>query len=62
MSRHIRCCTGWRPLILGSAVFSTLIFILLWDGKFQALDEKGAVALLINVGILVVILIFKWNG
>jgi hypothetical protein len=50
----------WRPVVVGSATFSTAIYILFWDGKFQALDEKGAVALLINLAILVAVLILKW--
>lgn len=50
----------WRPVVVGSAILSTVIFILFWDGKFQVLDEKGVVALLINLVILVAVLIFRW--
>ena len=50
----------WRPLAVGAAVFSSLLFILFWDGKFQALDAKGGVGILINLAILVVVLILKW--
>jgi hypothetical protein len=50
----------WRPVALAAAVFSTLIFILFWDGRFQALDDKGGVGLLINLAILGVVLILKF--
>jgi hypothetical protein len=44
----------WRTVTVGSAVLSAAIFILFWDGKFQALDDKGGVGLLINLAILAV--------
>lgn len=50
----------WRTIAVASASLSSLLFILFWDGKFQSLDEKGAVALLINAAILVVMLVFRW--
>jgi hypothetical protein len=50
----------WRMAVIGAATLSTVLFILFWDGKFQALDEKGVVAILINLAILVVVLIVKW--
>jgi len=49
----------WRLTAVGSAVFSAVIFLLLWDGKFQALDEKGWVGILINLVIIVVVFILK---
>jgi hypothetical protein len=49
----------WRQMIVGSALFSTAIFILFYDGAAQHLDAKGAVAILINVAILAVVLIFR---
>jgi hypothetical protein len=51
----------WRPAIIGSAVFSTVLFILFWDGRFQALDDKGGIGLLINLVILAVVLMLKWS-
>ena len=50
----------WRPLITGTAVFSTIIFILFWDGIAQSLDNKGGVGILINIAILVIVFILKW--
>jgi hypothetical protein len=50
----------WRPLVVGSAVFSAGIFILFWDGGLQKLDNKGGFAILINVAILVAVLVSGW--
>jgi len=50
----------WRPVTVGAAVVSAAIFLLFWDGRVQALDDKGGVGLLINMVILAVVLIFKW--
>ena len=52
--------TWWRPALIGSAVFSSAIFILFWDGVAQRLDNKGAVGVLINLAILAALLIFHW--
>lgn len=52
----------WRPMLMGSTVFSSVIFILFWDGVLQSLDDKGGVGLLINLGILAALLIFQWLG
>jgi hypothetical protein len=50
----------WRPVIVGSTIFSSVIFILFWDGVVQHLGNKGAIAILINVAILAVLLKFHW--
>ena len=49
-----------RPVIVGSATFSSVLFILFWDGAAQHLDNKGAVGILINAAILVALLLFHW--
>jgi hypothetical protein len=50
----------WRPVVVGSAAFSAVIFILFWDGEMQKLDNQGGIALLINIAILVSVLILRW--
>ena len=50
----------WRPVTVGAAVVSGAIFLLFWDGRLQALDDKGGIGLLINLALLVVVLIGKW--
>jgi hypothetical protein len=52
--------TWWRPVILGAGAFSSVLFLLLWDGKFQALPDKGGVGILINLAIWMVVFILKW--
>lgn len=49
----------WHPVVVGSASFSALIFILFWDGELQKLDDKGGIGLLINIAILIAVLITK---
>jgi hypothetical protein len=50
----------WRPVVTGSAGFSTAIFFLFWDGSLQKLTDKGVIAILINIAILVAVLIVRW--
>jgi K+ transporter len=49
----------WRMAAIGSAVFSIVVFLLFWDGKFQVLDEKGWVGILLNLAIIFVVFILK---
>ncbi len=46
------------PVVMGSAAFSTVSFILFWDGEMQKLADKGGIGILINMAILVVVL--RW--
>ena len=50
----------WRPLIVSAAVFSIIIYVLLWNGKMQRLDNQGWIGILINVALLVAVLVIKW--
>lgn len=50
----------WRSVILAAALFSSLIYLLLWDGGWSHLDNKGGVGILINLAILAALLIFRW--
>ena len=50
----------WRPVVVGASGFSAILFLLLWNGRFKVLDEQGAVGLLIDLLILVIVLILKW--
>jgi hypothetical protein len=51
----------WRPTVIVSAAFSTVIFFLFWDGKVQVLDEKGLVGVFINIVIFAFIIFSKHN-
>jgi hypothetical protein len=50
----------WRSLTLAAVVISSLIFIVFWDGRFQAMADEGGVGLLVNLAILVLVLFLKW--
>ncbi len=49
----------WQPVVVGAAIFSSLIFVIFWDGKRQKLDDHGGVGLLVNLLILAVLLILQ---
>jgi hypothetical protein len=42
----------WRPLVVAAAVFSSITFILFWNGNLHSLRDQGGVAILINLVIL----------
>src|SRR4030067_40494 len=50
----------WRTAIVASAAFSGVLYILFWNGKLQQLDSQGAIAILIDVAILLAVLVFRW--
>ena len=50
----------WRPLVISAAVFSTIVYALLWNGKMQQLSNQGWVGVLINVALLVAVLVLEW--
>ena len=50
----------WRPVIVSAAVFSSILFILFWNGTFHNMDGQGWVGVLINAATLVSILAFRW--
>jgi hypothetical protein len=50
----------WRTATVGSAVFSSVLYILFWNRRLEHLADQGAVALLINAAILGAVLVFRW--
>ena len=52
--------TWWRPVVVGAASFSSVIYLLFWDGHFQELPNKGVVGILIDLAILAAVLVFHW--
>ena len=51
---------AWRKVVLVAAGFSSLIYILFWDGKIQKLNDKGGICILINLAIFVVAYVVQW--
>jgi uncharacterized membrane protein YphA (DoxX/SURF4 family) len=52
--------TWRRAVVVGAAVFSSLIIILFWDGKLHKLDDQGGIGLLINIAILIAAFVPGW--
>jgi hypothetical protein len=50
----------WRPVVVSAAAFSSLVYILFWNGGMQNLDGQGVVGILIDTVILIAVLIFRW--
>ncbi len=50
----------WHPAAAGATILSAVIFLMLWIGKFHAMDDQGGVGLLINLAILGVVFLLKW--
>ncbi|HEU0296143.1 MAG TPA: hypothetical protein VFR47_25635 [Anaerolineales bacterium] len=49
----------WRTVLVGSAIFSSAIILLLWDGGMQWIVQKGLIGFLISVVILIALLLLK---
>lgn len=49
----------WRSALLGSAIYSTAMVLLYWDGVLEMIVEKGLIALLINAGVIVAVFLLK---
>jgi hypothetical protein len=50
----------WRPVVVGAAALSAVVYLLFWNGQAQRLDNQGGIGLLIDVAILVAVLILRW--
>lgn len=49
-----------RTVVVGVTIFSSILYLLFWDGVWQSLDDKGWIGILINAAILVAMLVFQW--
>jgi hypothetical protein len=49
----------WRLITTSASILSASIFILFWDGKFEAMDTKGWIGVLIDLVILASVLVLK---
>ena len=50
----------WLWITIGAAAFSTLLVILMWDGKMKEMPNKGLFAILINAAIIILLLVVGW--
>ena len=49
-----------RPGLVIASIISSLTILVFWDGSLNMPVEKGLLGLLISVGILIAIFVFKW--
>jgi len=52
--------TWWRLSVISAAVFSTFLYLLCWNGRFERLDDNGFVGILINIVLLIASLVLNW--
>jgi hypothetical protein len=50
----------WQPAVIGSAILSTLIFLLAWDGRFKALNDQGGIGVLIDLAVIILLKVVNW--
>jgi hypothetical protein len=53
--------TWWRTVIVVAAIFSSVLYVLFWDGKLHGLDNQGAIGILIDIAVLAVLLGSRWS-
>ena len=49
----------WRTVAAGAAVFSSLVYLVFWDGGLQNLDNQGMVGVLINLVLIAALLLLR---
>jgi hypothetical protein len=49
----------WQPVVVGAAAFSSVVYLLFWNGRMQNLDGQGGIGILINLAILIVALVLR---
>jgi hypothetical protein len=50
----------WRPVIVSAAAFSSLVYLLFWNGRMQNMAEQGGIGILINLLLLLAVLVMRW--
>jgi hypothetical protein len=48
----------WRTLVAGSALLSSAIYLLFWDGAWKNAQDQGAIGLLFNLALLTAVFLF----
>jgi hypothetical protein len=52
--------TWWQWLAAAMAILSTVVILLVWNGRMQELSEQGLIAVIINVVVVVTALVLHW--
>jgi uncharacterized membrane protein YphA (DoxX/SURF4 family) len=50
----------WRPVVVGTLMLSSVLYLVMWNGQFRRLDNQGGIGILINIGILLAVIVFRW--
>ena len=50
----------WKAVVIGSAAFSSAVFVVFWDKRMEKLYDKGGIGILLNLAILVALAVFDW--
>jgi len=50
----------WQSVVVGSLIFSSILYIAMWNGRIEQLHNQGGIGLLINIAILIAVLVFRW--
>ena len=50
----------WRSVIVAAAAFSAILYLLLWNGQVEHLDQQGVVGILLDVVIIAVVALLRW--
>ncbi len=50
----------WRGALIIAASFSSLLYILFWNGRLENLGDQGFIGILINLILLAIVLGLKW--
>ncbi len=48
----------WVQIVVGAAAFSSVAYIVLWDGRARRLDQQGAIGVLIDLAVLALALVW----
>jgi len=51
---------SWRLFVASAAAFSASALLLLWNGQLERLNDQGGIAVLINLAILTLLIVFQW--
>jgi sterol desaturase/sphingolipid hydroxylase (fatty acid hydroxylase superfamily) len=50
----------WQSVTAVPLVLSSVLYLVMWNARFEHVDDQGAIGILINVAILVAVLILRW--
>ena len=48
----------WKYLLTISAIYSSTMFLLFWDGQLRHLPDKGFIGIAINIGLIIFVIVY----